>query len=79
MDGPYRLPKRFSCEYDVPRPALSDRLSSRYFTLFVIYTPYTIYKCELVEEPDALWLTPSILDSFLGWGKMVVRDGWKCE
>ncbi|KIJ20861.1 hypothetical protein PAXINDRAFT_65683 [Paxillus involutus ATCC 200175] len=31
-----------------------------YFSLFVVYTPYTIYKYGL-----------------RGWGKMVVRDGWK--
>ncbi|KAI0793912.1 DUF914-domain-containing protein [Fomes fomentarius] len=31
-----------------------------YFSLFVIYTPYTIYKY-----------------GFLGWLKMIVRDGWK--
>jgi solute carrier family 35, member F1/2 len=34
--------------------------ASRYFTLFIIYTPYTIYKYSLK-----------------GWGKMVLRDGWK--
>jgi len=31
-----------------------------YFTLFITYTPYTIYKY-----------------GFVGWGKMVIRDGWK--
>jgi len=31
-----------------------------YFSLFVIYTPYTIYQY-----------------GFKGWGKMLVRDGWK--
>ncbi|KAJ7672645.1 solute carrier family 35 member SLC35F1/F2/F6 [Mycena rosella] len=31
-----------------------------YFSLFAVYTPYTIYRYGIV-----------------GWGKMVVRDGWK--
>ncbi|KAJ3555368.1 hypothetical protein NM688_g2619 [Phlebia brevispora] len=31
-----------------------------YFSLFVIYTPYTIYQY-----------------GFKGWGKMILRDGWK--
>ncbi|THH02680.1 hypothetical protein EW026_g201 [Hermanssonia centrifuga] len=31
-----------------------------YFSLFVTYTPYTIYQY-----------------GFKGWGKMIVRDGWK--
>ncbi|TDL24039.1 DUF914-domain-containing protein [Rickenella mellea] len=31
-----------------------------YFSLFVIYTPYTMYQY-----------------GFKGWGKMVLRDGWK--
>jgi len=31
-----------------------------YFSLFVVYTPYTIYQY-----------------GFKGWGKMILRDGWK--
>ncbi|KAF9646244.1 DUF914-domain-containing protein [Thelephora ganbajun] len=31
-----------------------------YFSLFITYTPYTIYKY-----------------GFSGWGKLIVRDGWK--
>ncbi|PPQ88718.1 hypothetical protein CVT25_009482 [Psilocybe cyanescens] len=31
-----------------------------YFTLFIVYTPYTIYQY-----------------GFKGWGKVVLRDGWK--
>ncbi|KAH6916086.1 DUF914 domain membrane protein [Coprinopsis sp. MPI-PUGE-AT-0042] len=31
-----------------------------YFTLFAVYTPYTIFKY-----------------GFKGWGKMILRDGWK--
>ena len=32
----------------------------RYFSLFITYTPYTIYQY-----------------GFKGWGKMILRDGWK--
>ena len=31
-------------------PTPPDRLRSRYFSLFITYTPYTIYKCEWVLE-----------------------------
>ena len=59
-------------------PAFTQMSLLRYFTLFVIYTPYTIYKCKLAVERGKLQLTTPIPDSFVGWGKMVVRDGWKC-
>ncbi|KAJ7180542.1 DUF914-domain-containing protein [Mycena filopes] len=36
-----------------------------YFALFIVYTPYTMYKCTLPY-------------GFVGWAKMVGRDGWKC-
>jgi len=38
----------------------TTQTSFLYFSLFITYTPYTIYKY-----------------GFAGWGKMVVRDGWK--
>lgn len=52
----------------------------RYFSLFIIYTPYTIYKCEL-HRVHSFPCSKSIkltLDGILGWLKMIVRDGWKC-
>lgn len=76
--GPTNYPNVFPVSTTFYTPRYLTASPSRYLTLFVVYTPYTIYKCKLAEEPDALWLTPSILDGFLGWGKMVVRDGWKC-
>jgi hypothetical protein len=52
--------------------------STRYFSLFITYTPYTIYKCEpcsILVEPESNPYT----DGFKGWGKMILKDGWKCE
>ena len=59
-------------------PVLSERLCSRYFSLFTIYTPYTVYKCKSPQGNDDHQLTSPIPDGFSGWGKMVLRDGWKC-
>ena len=48
VDGPYRPPRPSSCEHDLLHLplTLSNRLFCRYFTLFITYTPYTIYKCK---------------------------------
>ena len=46
VDGRCRPRKVFSCEFCFLIQA-ENPLSFRYFTLFLIYTPYTIYQCKL--------------------------------
>ena len=53
-------------------------LSFRYFTLFLIYTPYTIYQCKLFFYDVSHWHTFSPPDGFKGWGKVILYDGWRC-
>ena len=50
----------------------------RYFSLFLVYTPYTIYQCAFQLGSYFLFLTSSKTDGFKGWGKLILKDGWKC-
>lgn len=52
--------------------------SQRYFSLFIIYTPYTIYQCEHLHSFSDPYLTGSHIDGFSGWGKLILKDGIKC-
>ena len=72
----------FLCVFPILPLLLSARSFDvfRYFSLFITYTPYTIYQC----EPPVLSIRfahscRSRSDGFKGWGKMILRDGWKCE
>ena len=50
--------------------------------MFAIYTPYTIYQCTflyVLSLTENVLLTIScFIDGFKGWGKMIIKDGWKC-
>lgn len=80
-DGTFQQPRLSSCKLKSlpsnPRTFLW-LLFSRYFGIFIVYTPITIYNCEyllIVKYHTLTWSS----DGLKGWGKMVIRDGWKCE
>ena len=56
----------------------------RYFSLFVIYTPYTIYQCRFLFF-FFFWCRgfvtdfENFLDGWKGWANLIFRDGWKCK
>ncbi len=88
--GTFRRHKHFSCEFHCIvfsgcSYVTNDDLD-RYFSLFVIYTPYTIYQCTFlfnfcVSSQDVV--DCSVLfcfaDGWKGWGNLLYRDSWKCE
>lgn len=51
---------------------------ARYFSLFVIYTPYTIYKCKHIHSFSDSHLSDDHIDGFSGWGRLILKDGIKC-
>ena len=53
-------------------------LFSRYFSIFIIYTPYTIYQCMLFPLSIKRFSYAMPIDGFKGWFKLIYKDGWKC-
>ena len=56
-----------------------DCLCCRYFSLFITYTPYTMYQCTRPSQLSLVGMTDlNGIDGLKGWAKMVWTSGWKC-
>lgn len=53
--------------------------SPRYLTLFSVFTPYTVHRCEARNVFGRMLITKACSDGIRGWGKLVLYDGWKCN
>lgn len=48
-----------------------------YLSIFIVFTPYTIHRCEY--QPSNRYSPLTFLDGLRGWTKVIMRDGWKCR